>query len=117
MGIEKRRNQSFPSQTVEAFGDVEHQVPAFPPGQPAHQLLRMADAHGPVSQLEKGRLYGLDRSLAVELRGLLLGKAEGQVVAAQIVSQADGEALHGGGCIRGCFSPPVRLSVHFNSFT
>ena len=74
---------------VQAFGDVENQIPAVAGGQPCDQLARIADAFGFMARLAQSVLKGVDGVLAVELGGLILAVPLGKVGGPQVVCHSD----------------------------
>ena len=84
--VEDRRHLGLAGQSVEPFGDVEHQVPAVALGQPLDQPPGVADPVGLVAQFLQGPFDALDGHGAIEFGGLFLGVSFGQVVVAEVVS-------------------------------
>ena len=87
--VKKDRHLGFPPDAVQAFGNVEHQVPAPAGNQGGGKLFGMAD---PLGDMPLGTEGLFDRGhgvLAVEFGGLQFRVALGQVFRAQVIGQAD----------------------------
>ena len=92
--VEQGRHLGLAADAVHPLGDVEHQVPAAAGDQGRGQLAAVADPLGLVAEFSQGSFDGVDGRLLVELGGLLLGIALGQVGGTQVIGQADGQG-HG----------------------
>ena len=92
--VQNGRHLGLAGRSVQALGDVEHQVPAVAGRQAVDQLPPAADAVGLMADFSQGRVDGIDRGHPVELGGFLCRIARGQIVSTQVVGQAD---AHGGG--------------------
>jgi len=77
---------------VQAFADVEHQIPARALGQSLHQLLRPADPRQRVAARGQHRFDRRDRFDPVEFRRGLGIQALGSPVVGEVVAEPD---MHG----------------------
>ena len=88
-GFKQGRNLRFAGDSVQAFTDVEDQIPAVSDSQATYQLPHMSDAIGFVPEGPNGVFQRIDGVRSVEFRRRFFVVTFSKVHIAQVVSQSD----------------------------
>ncbi len=85
IGVQQGRHLSLPTQTMQAFGDIEHQIPALTRHQPPGKLLDVADPLRLMPQATQDIGDSLDGLRAIEFGSFLISVTGCQVRFPEII--------------------------------
>src|SRR5690606_10367433 len=93
VSIENGRNLCLATPAVHAFADIEDHVPAIAGYQSPCQLLQVADRVGVIAERFQSRCNAVDGIAAIELRRVYLAVTCFHPCFAQVVGDADAQAI------------------------